>query len=180
MKKQLSLMFLSISLIAVTLVLYSAEVDRPGTNTPMSWPHNLNGGGFDNLHMIGGFGFFKLADELEITNPQLLQLRMWFQKNEKIMNAGQERRLLFKKFSDHALSEADVKKIAAAEGKALEESIVARFQMLQDLRKILTPAQFKKLQERKRSSIKGRRGFLHRKGLLKGPEQRASTPWHEK
>lgn len=180
MKKQLALMFLSISLIAVTLVLYSAEIDRSGNNAPMGGPHHLNGGGFDNSHMLGGFGFFRLADELEITNPQLLQLRMWFQKNEKVMNAGHQRRMMFKKLSDPDLTEADVKKIAAAEGKAVEESIVARFQMLQDLRKILSPAQFKKLHERRQPPMIGHRGFSPPEGFFKGHGKRWPAPGIEK
>ncbi len=171
MKKQLALMFLSISLIAVTIALYSAEINCSATRGPMGGPHHLNGGGFDNSHMLGGFGFFRLADELEVTNPQLLQLRMWFQKNEKIMHAGHQRRMMFKKLSDPDLTEADVKKIAVAEGKALEESIVVRFQMLQDLRKILTPAQFKKLHERRQPPMKGRRGFPPPEGPFMGHGQ---------
>ncbi len=149
MKRYLTLMLLSVSLIAVTLVLYSAEMRSPG----MGGPGHPRGGHFGGPDMIGGAGFFKLADELEITNPQLLQLRMLFQKHEKIMKAGQQRHMMFKKLSDPDLKDEDVKKMAAAEGKAVEEAIIARFQMMQDLRKILTPEQFKTLNERRHHGI---------------------------
>lgn len=147
MKRYLVLTLVSLSLAAVSLVLYSAEPDFPGRHFG---PRHLNDAGFDNSHMIGAFGFFKLADELEISGPQLLQLRALFQKNDEKMRLGQQHRKLYKKLSDPNLTEADAKKIAAEQGKAVEEAIMARFQMQQDLRKILSPEQYKKLHARRR------------------------------
>lgn len=142
MKRHLVLALVSLSLAAVSLVLYSAEPGFPGRHFG---PRHLNDGGFDNSHMIGTFGFFRLAEELEISDPQLLQLRALFQKNGEKMRSGRQHRKLYKKLSDPDLTEADAKKIAAEEGKVVEEAIMARFQMQQDLRKILSPEQYKKL-----------------------------------
>lgn len=160
MKRHLALLVLSVFLIAVTLVLYSAEMERPGFHGRGHGfgPSRMNGGGFDNSHMIGMFGMFRLADELEISNPQLLQLRMMFQKEKSQHKSLHSRRLLHKKLSDPNLKEEDVKKIAEDAGKAVSESIMARFQMMQELRKILTPEQFKKLHERR--EMKGKRKGL--------------------
>ncbi len=152
MKKQLSLFILSVCLIAVTLVLYSAEIDsQAGAGpmfAPMGPPPQHGHGGPGHPMMFNSIGFFKLIDELDISNPQLLQLRMWFQKNEKIMKSGNRRHLMFKKLSDPTLTEPDVRKIAAEEAKAVEESIITHFRQMQELRKILTEEQFKKLHER--------------------------------
>lgn len=147
MKKHLVLALVSLSLAAVSLVLYSAEPGFPGRHFG---PRHLNDGGFDNSHMIGTFGFFRLAEELEISDPQLLQLRALFQKNGEKMRSGRQHRKLYKKLSDPDLTEADARKIAAEEGKAIEETIMARFQMQQDLRKILSPEQYKKLHAHRR------------------------------
>lgn len=159
MKNRLALVLLSVLLFAVTVVLYSAEMGRPGAGARMGRMQHLGGGSFGNEQMIGGFGFFKMADKFELTDPQLLAMRAWYQKNEKTMNAGKERLKMFKKLSDPTLSEEDVKKIAAEEGKAVEESIIGRFQMMQELRKILTPDQLKKLQEGRRPPMMNHREF---------------------
>lgn len=147
MKKHLVLALVSLSLAAVSLVLYSAEPGFPGRHFG---PRHLNDAGFDNSHMIGTFGFFRLAEELEISDPQLLQLRALFQKNGEKMRSGRQHRKLYKKLSDPDLTEADARKIAVEEGKAVEETIMARFQMQQDLRKILSPEQYKKLHAHRR------------------------------
>lgn len=147
MKRHLVLALISLSLAAVSLVLYSAEPGFPGMHRG---PRHLNDAGFDNSHMIGTFGFFRLADELEISDPQLLQLRALFQKNDEKIRSGRQHRKLYKKLSDPDLTEADARKIAAEEGKAVEEAIIGRFQMQQDLRKILSAEQYKKLHAHRR------------------------------
>ncbi len=162
MKKQLSLFILSVSLIAVTLVLYSAEMNnQAGAGpmfAPMGPPSQHGPGGPGHPMMFNSIGFFKLIDDLDISNPQLLQLRIWFQKNTQIMKAGHKRHLIYKKLSDPTLSLEDAKKIAAEEGKAVEESIISHFQQMQELRKILSEDQFKKLHERPQPPDH-RRGF---------------------
>lgn len=170
MKRQITLLLISISLIAVSLVLYSAELE----NRDFGGPGHHKAKGFENAplsppppHMIGILGLFKLADELEITNPQLLQLRLFFQKNCKTMKGVGPRHLLHKKLSDPTLKEEDVKKIAAEEGKAIEKSILAKFQMMQDLKKILTPEQFKKLHELR---PRGHKPLMDRPGFEPPPE----------
>lgn len=107
---------------------------------------------------------FKLADEIELTNPQLLQLRMLYQKNCKLDSGRKAGRDIFKKLSDPDLKEEDVKKMAAETAKAAEEKILSRYRMMQEVKKILTPEQLKKLEELK-AAKKDRR---FKKGMRKG------------
>lgn len=167
MKRNLLFVFIVTLLAAMPLAIYSADKDG-------GFMKSARHRGFEGKDSaMGLMKMFKLADDLEITNPQLLQLRMLFQKNCNAMKKNDSKKDLFKQLSDPALKEEDVKKLAAEAGKAAEERILARFNMMQEIKKILTPEQLKKLEELKNSHV-GKRG--HRKnsktGMGKGPGQR--------
>ena len=100
---------------------------------------------------------FKFADELELSNPQLLQLRMVFQKQAEARKKNMQSRKQFKKLNDSNISEEEVRKLAAAKAKQLEESIITKFKMQQEIKKIFTPEQLKKIAEikTKKSARKG-------------------------
>lgn len=124
---------------------------------------------------------FKLADEIELTNPQLLQLRMLYQKNSKLDSGRKAGLDLFKKLSDPELKEEDVKKMAAEAARAAEEKILSRYRMMQEVKKILTPEQLKKLEElkatRKERKLKkgARKGNF--RGMKKGMSKGAGKGW---
>ncbi|NCB37252.1 MAG: hypothetical protein EOM80_00650 [Erysipelotrichia bacterium] len=156
MKKHIAMLFLSLALIAVSIVLYSAEI---GDKKPV-FSNRHHAIGRKNPDMIELFGMFKLADDLEITNPQLLQLRMLFQKSSVTFKKDKKTGPVFKRLADQNLTEEEIKKIAAEEGKMAEARILAGFKLMQELKKILTPEQLKKLHERRPPMGMRRSGFL--------------------
>jgi len=106
---------------------------------------------------------FKFADELDLSNPQLLQLRMVFQKQSESRKKNMQSRKQFKKLNDCNISEAEVRKLASEKAKQLEESIIARFKMQQEIKKIFTPEQLKKL-EKLKAGKPARKGMPFMKG----------------
>lgn len=167
MQRNLFLALIAVILATVPLAIYSADTD--GATPSRMKRHGFHGqqGHGPGNHAMGLMKMFRQADDLEITNPQLLQLRMLYQKN---CNAGKDkgqRRDLFKKLSDPSLKEADIKKIAAEAGKAAEESIMAKYNMMQEIKKILTPEQLKKLTEMKKTRS-GKRGQRRGHGKFSG------------
>ena len=100
------------------------------------------------IHMIGTFGFFRLAEELKYRIRSFSAARSVSENGEK-MRSGRQHRKLYKSFQIRILLKL-MRKIAAEEGKVVEEAIMARFQMQQDLRKILSPEQYKKLHAHRR------------------------------
>lgn len=122
----------------------------------------------ENGFLKGLMPLFRLADEFNLTNPQLIQLRMLYQKNCQSGEEKVTRNEFFKKLSDPSLNEEEVRKLASEAAKATENEILRRFRMVQEIKKILTPDQLKKLEEWKVSQ-KG--GFFmngHRRGNFKG------------
>lgn len=111
---------------------------------------------------------FKFAEEIELTNPQLLQLRMVFQKQSEACKKNLLNEKQFKKLNDSNISEAEVRKLAAAKAKQLEESIIAKFKMQQEIKKIFTPEQLKKL-EKLKAEKPSRKGMPFMKGGKMGP-----------
>ncbi|MDD2999679.1 MAG: hypothetical protein PHV05_11510 [Candidatus Riflebacteria bacterium] len=156
MKKHIAMLFLSLALIAVSIVLYSAEISDQ--NAVFQGRHHETG--CRHPDMIELFGMFKLADDLEITNPQLLQLRMLFQKSSVTLKKDKKTGPVFKRLVDQNLTEEEIKKIAVEEGKTAEARVLAGFQLMQELKKILTPEQLKKLHERRPPMGIRRSGFL--------------------
>jgi Spy/CpxP family protein refolding chaperone len=106
---------------------------------------------------------FKFADELELSNPQLLQLRMVFQKQAESHKKNMQNSKQFKKLNDCNISEEEVRKLASEKAKQLEESIIAKFRMQQEIKKIFTPEQLKKLEELK-ARKPARKGMPFMKG----------------
>ncbi len=111
---------------------------------------------------------FRLADDINLTNPQLIQLRMLYQKNCQLDDEKMCRMELLKKLSDPSLKEEDVQKLAAEAAKQAEENILKRFRMMQEIKKILTPEQLSKLETCRMSHKGGRFMNGHRRGKIKG------------
>lgn len=154
MKRNYFFMTVLAILLTVPLAIHSADMNKA----------RLGRGN----HAMGLMKMFKVADELELTNPQLLQLRLIYQKscNRKQENVSPKE--LGKKLSAPDITEAEIKKIAAEHAKAVEESIIYRFTMMQEIKKVLSPEQLKKLEEMK-SYRHGKRGRRHGKsGMKKG------------
>lgn len=156
MKKSMLFALIIGLLAAIPLTIYSADKDAGKTGRFMKL-HRHQRQGPDDMAM-GLMPMFKLADDLAITNPQLLQLRMLFQKNCNTEKGMLSRKHHFKKLSDPSLTLEDAKKIAAEAGKSTEEKILAHYSMIQQIKKILTPEQMKKLEELKKSH-RGSKGF---------------------
>jgi len=167
---------------ALPLAIFSAEdVLQTEKSAPeFSRPRGDSGNAFYKKMMP----LFKLADEIELTNPQLLQLRMLYQKNCKIDSGRKAGHELYKKLSDPSLKEEDAKKMAAEAAKAAEEKILSRYRMTQEVKRILTPEQLKKLEELqatkkarhfKKGARKGYSGGM-RKGMHKGQPKSWKTP----
>ncbi|MBU1106066.1 MAG: hypothetical protein KKB51_05300 [Candidatus Riflebacteria bacterium] len=146
MKKKLTFVLFAVFMATSALTLYSAE--KEGFKRIEKIEIRKTRGG-DDMLPAGLMRLFKIADELELTNPQLLQLRMLFQKRDANVKKLMETRKTDKKLSDPTLTEEAVKIFAAEKAKALETQILARYQMQQDLKKIFTPEQCKKLEEMK-------------------------------
>ncbi|MDD2999970.1 MAG: hypothetical protein PHV05_12985, partial [Candidatus Riflebacteria bacterium] len=92
--------------------------------------------------------------------PQLLQLRMLFQKSSVTLKKDKKTGPVFKWLVDQNLTEEEIKKIAVEEGKTAEARVLAGFQLMQELKKILAPEQLKKLHERRPPMGMRRSGFL--------------------
>jgi len=147
MKRKLTFALLAVFLAASALVLHSAE-KKEMKRVKNIEIRRMHGGGEDM--MPGALArLFEVADDLELTNPQLLQLRMLYQKQSELAKKRRESRKHDKELSDPDLKEEDVKKFAAEQAKMLEAGIIARFQMQQEFKKIFTPEQLKKLEESK-------------------------------
>lgn len=146
MNKKITFVLLAVFLVAFALILHSAEKEG-FKHIKRIEIRKMRGGGA--ILPEGLIKLFKIADELELTNPQLLQLRMLYQKQSALATKHMESRKPGQKLFDTDLKEEDVKKFAAEQAKQLESSILARFQMQQELKKIFTPDQVKKLEEMK-------------------------------
>ncbi|EKD81057.1 MAG: hypothetical protein ACD_39C02001G0001 [uncultured bacterium] len=146
MKKKITFVLLAVFLVVSALILHAAE--REGfKHIKRIEIRQMRGGG--NMLPEGLLKLFKIADELDLTNPQLLQLRMLYQKQSDLASKHMESRTQGKKLVDGDMKEEDVKKFAAEQAKQLESNILARFQMQQELKKIFTPDQLKKIEEMK-------------------------------
>jgi Spy/CpxP family protein refolding chaperone len=170
--KKLTIVLVVLILATTAMVLHSAE--KEGRRVREIEIRRVIGGNADL--MPGELArLFKFADKLELTNPQLLQLRIHYQKQAKLSKENKDCNEQCKKLSDPNLKEEDVKKIAAEQAKLLEAKILAKFQMKQELKKILTPEQLKKLEEmrEKKSSKKGMSFFRGKKAGT------ASMPFHK-
>ncbi len=160
MRKSLTFVLIAIFMGTTALVLHSAdkkEVRRTKHLRARMMPHS------DNMMPRGLIGLFEFADKLELTNPQLLQLRMFHQKQVERIKEFKHKRMSERNPFTADLKEEDVKKYAAEQAKMVETRILARFQMQQDLKKIFTPEQLNKLElmRKKDSKREGMPFFQH-------------------
>ncbi len=144
MKNRIVLVLIVAFVAATALVLHSAEKEEVRRIRHIEIRKTA---GNETMMPAGLIKLFKIAEELELTNPQLLQLRMLFQKQTESRKKLKEEKKQFKNLNDSDLSEEEVRKLAAEKAKQLEESIIARFKMQQEIKKIFTPEQLKKLEE---------------------------------
>ncbi len=144
MQKKLTLVLIVVFVAVTALALHSAEKEKVRRYERIEIRKNLGSGDFMPGKLMQ---LFKFADELELTNPQLLQLRMVFQKQSAARKKNMLNNKQFKKLNDCNISEDEVRKLASEKAKQLEESIIARFKMQQEIKKIFTPEQLKKLEK---------------------------------
>lgn len=159
MKRNFWFVIIALLLATTPLVIHSAGRGAPGM---FPW----RGGPGGHAGVAGLLQMFALADELEITNPQLLQLRLLFQKNCSRIKNSDSHKALAKGLLDSSMKEEDVKKIASEAAKSIEERIMTRFYLMQEVKKILTPEQIKKLEEMKKNHIGHAGHFMGKPGRM--------------
>jgi len=165
MKKRITLVLMVAFIVATALALHSAEKEKVRRIRHIEIRRTT---GNETMMPEGLLKLFKTADKLELTNPQLLQLRMLYQKNADLAQKHKETAKLGKKLCDPNLKEEDVKKYASEQAKSLEARILAKYQLQQEFRKVLTPEQLKKLAGLKFDKA-GRKGPPFMKGGKMGP-----------
>lgn len=144
MQKKFALVLVALFVVLAAGSLYSAEkamvkrIERVEVR---------KAAGDNNMMPARLMQLFKLADELELTNSQLLQLRMVFQKQSEARKKNMQNEKQFKQLNDSNITEAEVRKLAAAKAKQLEESIIAKFKMQQEIKKVFTPEQLIKIEK---------------------------------
>lgn len=177
MRKSLSFVLIAIFIATTAFIVHSAE--RNEVRQPKQLRARMMGQSYNMMpHGLGKL--FEVAEKLELTNPQLLQLRMFHQKQAKHAEELKQKWMSEKKHFTADVKEEDVKKFAAEQAKMVETSILAKFQMQQELKKIFTPEQLKKLElmQNKDSKREGMRFFQggdknmspmqHRRHMRKG------------
>ena len=124
--------------------------------------------------------FFRFADELQLTDDQLIKLREYYKKyySEKPAKPDKPVMPCFEKICN--MTEEDMQNYAEAESKKVKEAIMSSLQRVIDVKKILTPLQLQKImemalidaekREAKRVAIKRIREKNKQKGLLKEKE----------
>lgn len=105
--------------------------------------------------------FFKTLDKLNISNTQLIQLRMLFEKNKPQKEEFGKTMDFHQKLDDVSTSLQEAKEIIAQIGKKHEERMLKRFQMKQEMGKILSA---KQLEQFEQQSMKGPRKKPMRRG----------------
>ncbi|PKL50619.1 MAG: hypothetical protein CVV42_02520 [Candidatus Riflebacteria bacterium HGW-Riflebacteria-2] len=146
MQKKFTLVLIVVFVMVTALSLHSAEKREVKRIRHLEIRTTTGAGNVMPAQLIQ---FFKFADALELSNQQLLQLRMLYQKQAESSKKRMQDNKHGKKLTDCDLTEKEVRKMAAEKAKQLEESIIARFKMQQEIKKIFTPEQLKKLEEMK-------------------------------
>ena len=89
----------------------------------------------------------KYADELQLTDEQLIQLRGYYKKYYSEEAKKKEIAKVPSIADFYAMSEQELQKYAEDESARIKKEIMVRFQKIIDIKKILTPEQFKKIKE---------------------------------
>lgn len=152
MKTKITFALLAVFLAASTLIIFAAEKESVESGKKAGI-HRARGG---DILPVGLTMLFRVADELELTNSQLLQLRMLYQKKSESEKKHLKNRALGRKLFEAKPSEEEVKKFAAEMAKKVESDIIARYKMQQELNNILTSEQCKKLEEIMAKSAPGK------------------------
>lgn len=89
--------------------------------------------------------FFKLADEIELTDEQLIQLRSFYKKHYSEPAKKFEKPDMPSSETLFYMNEEQLRKIADDESKKVHEKMMGTFQKIIDIKKILTYEQLKKI-----------------------------------
>ena len=98
--------------------------------------------------------FFKLADELELTDDQMIQLRGYYKKHLVKPEKKLEKPSMPSPEDFCKMTEEEMKKFAENESKKVHDAIMGTLQKIIDIKKILSPEQFQKLREKSRDEAK--------------------------
>lgn len=102
--------------------------------------------------------FFKTLDELNISNTQLIQLRMLFDKNKPQKEEFGKQLELHKNLMKEGVTLDEAKKIIEQISQKHQEMMLKHFQMKQEMAKILTAEQMKELEKH---HMRGRGKGMH-------------------
>ncbi len=139
--------FLALFSLATGFAIYSADT------SVMRKGHQLHKMG-RGMHVMPMFEFFKFADEIGISNTQLIQLRMVFQKFSKkaeLLGMGKGHKMPELKKPE---SPEEVKSFVSEISKKMEQGMLMHLEMKKELEKILSEDQLKKMDEMRKSHMK--------------------------
>ncbi len=102
---------------------------------PMMMPHRVR----------GAFEFFKYADELQLTDEQLIQLRAYYKKY--YCNKSIEKPVVPSMPDFCSMTEQELLKFADDESVRIKRELISKFQKIIDLKKILSTEQLQKIKE---------------------------------
>ncbi len=123
------------------------------------------------------FEFFKYADDLNLTDEQLIQLRGFYKKHYSKKAEKKEFPNIPSTFELYKMSDDELVKYADNEAIKIKERIMSRLQKIIDIRKILTDEQLKKLQEEGiKEAEKGRKEITDKNGKKPLPPNKMSKP----
>ncbi len=91
--------------------------------------------------------FFKLADELQLTDDQMIQLRGYYKKHLTAPQKKLERPSMPSPEEFYKMTEEEMKAFAENESKKIHDAIMSGLQKIIDIKKILSPEQFQKLKD---------------------------------
>lgn len=98
--------------------------------------------------------FFKLADELQLTDDQMIQLRGYYKKHLTAPQKKLEKPSMPSPEEFYKMTEEEMKNFAENESKKIHDAIMSGLQKIIDIKKILSPEQFQKLKEMSQEEAK--------------------------
>ncbi len=98
-------------------------------------------------HARNAFELFKYADELQLTDDQIIKLRAYYKKHFSEEAKKREMPPVPKKVDFYSMSEQELLKYADDESARVKKEILNRLQKIIDIKKILTPEQFDKIKK---------------------------------
>ena len=136
-------------------------------NSPFSIKHFHKKSPFKAMEAIE---FFKFADELDLTDEQIIQLRGYYKKYYKNQPSKPETPKTPAHLNFLDMTEEEINRFADEKTKEIKEKFIAGLQKFIDFKKILTPEQIKKLKsicEEKANKAKNKKENLNKKNWHK-------------